>query len=104
VSVDDHVRVKLAALAEFDVLADDAIRTDFAVRADAGLRVDDSGGMNHGNCRLQIANCQLRRLLAVRSSIGLPFALLASAQAVTDRQLAIGNRQSAIKIILLPAP
>lgn len=47
VAVDHHVRMQLAVVAEFHVLADDAIRPNMARRRDLRLRMNNGGGMNH---------------------------------------------------------
>jgi hypothetical protein len=43
VTVNDHMRMKFALVAEHDMFADDAIRTDFTAGANPRLGVDDGG-------------------------------------------------------------
>ena len=45
-AVDDDVRMQLAAVAEADVLTDDAVGPDFAIGTQLRARMDDRRGMN----------------------------------------------------------
>src|SRR5262249_50797464 len=67
VAIDDDVRMQLAAVAQNHGLADHAVRTDVTIRPDLGFRMDDGGGMNHRDCGLGIASCELVRERAVFS-------------------------------------